>query len=175
MSNLEYYQVYNKNMERCDLKIARPNHVPEGYYFGVVDVITYNKKNNSFLMTKRSMEKPSFPGYLEVTVGCMQYGEEPLDSAKRELREETGIINSKLYLVKTSFSTHAIAYTYISICDIEPDSIMLQKGETEAYYWYLEEEFRKIMKSDSIPPVQKGRIEPDLERIISRIKDVKDE
>ncbi len=172
MNNVEYYQVYDQKLNKCDLKIARPNHIPNGYYFGIIDVITYNKRNQSFLITKRSKYKSSMPGYLEVTVGCMQYGEDPLDSAKRELKEETGIDGDFIKHYKTTVSYHAIAHTFTCVCDIDPDSILLQEGETEAYYWYKEKDFKSIWNSRLMTPVQKNRIEPNLENIILQIKEM---
>lgn len=175
MSAVEYYQVYNKNLVKCNLKIARPNYVPNGYYFGIIDVITYNKRNDSYLITKRSKDKSSMPGYLEVTVGCMQYGEEPKDSAIRELKEETGIENISIKHFKTTVSKHALAHTFTAICDIDPSAIVLQEGETEAYYWYKEEDFKAIWNSSFVTPVQKNRIEPELDQILSQIKEMKNE
>lgn len=175
MSSLEYYQVYDKSLNKCDLKISRPNHVPEGYYFGVVDVITYNKRNNSFLITKRSKDKASMPGFLEVTVGCMQYGEEPEESALRELKEETGIQSVLIKHFNMTVSTHAVAHTFIAVCDLDPESIILQEGETEAYYWYNEKEFINIWNSSLIVPVQKNRIEPNINKIITQIKEMNNE
>ena len=175
MSNVEYYQVYNRKLDKCDLKIARPNYVPNGYYFGIIDVITYNKRNDSYLITKRSKDKGSMPGYLEVTVGCMQYGEDPIDSAIRELKEETGISKVLLKPFKTTVSRHALAHTFTAVCDNDPESIVLQEGETEAYYWYHEDDFKRIWSSSKMTPIQKSRIEPDLDKIIAQIKEIKDE
>ena len=171
----EYYQVYDKSLKPCDLLIERPNHVPEGYYFGIVDCVCYNLRNDSFLMTKRSKDKPYMAGHLEVTVGCMQHGEDPLESIKRELMEETGVKPERISLFKTFLSHHAIAHTFVALLDIDPDSIVLQKGETDAYYWFKEEEFKRIWQGSLITQVQKTRISPNIEKIIEQIKVMKNE
>ena len=114
-------------------------------------------------------------GHLEVTVGCMQHGEEPLESIKRELMEETGIRPNRISLFKTFISDHAIAHTFVAILDIEADSIVLKKGETDAYYWFKEEEFKEIWKGNLITQVQKARISPNIEKIIEQIKVMKNE
>jgi 8-oxo-dGTP pyrophosphatase MutT (NUDIX family) len=126
-------------------------------------------------MTKRSKDKPYMAGHLEVTVGCMQYGEEPLKSIQRELMEETGIRPNKIELFKTFISHHAIAHTFVAILDMDPDSIVLQKGETDAYYWFKEEEFKRIWQGSLITQVQKTRISPNIEKIIEQIKVMKNE
>ena len=166
----EYYQVYDSNLNTIDLKIERPNYVPDGYYFGVVDVVTYNINNDSFLMTRRSKNKRSLPGLLEVTCGCMQYGEDPLYSAKRELKEETGITPLKIKNYKSYLYRHAVTHINVAVCNIEPDSVVLQEGETEAYYWYKEEDFKKMWESSFVTEVQKGRILPNIDDIINNIK-----
>ena len=168
----EYYQIYDTNMQKTNIKIERPNHVPEGYLFGIVDIVTYNKRNNSYLITKRDKNKRTLPSMLECTCGAMQYNEEPLYSAKRELKEETGITPLKLELFKSYIYRHALANIFVAVCDIDPDSIVLQEGETEAYYWYDEEDFRQIWKSLFVSEIQKGRIEPNIDSIISMIKEM---
>ena len=172
MSAVEYYQVYDKKLDRCDLKIARPNHVPSGYYFGIVDIITYNLRNHSFLITRRSKEKGHLPGYLEVTVGCMQFGEEPIDAAKRELLEETGIKSMNLMHCKTKKTHHALAFTFLAICDIDSDSIVLQEGETEEYYWYNKDEFIELWNTKYVVPYQAERIKGLLGEIFTQVEEI---
>jgi 8-oxo-dGTP pyrophosphatase MutT (NUDIX family) len=102
----------------------------------------------------------------------MQYGENPLESAERELFEETGIREIEIKEFKTYIYHHAVAHIYTAICDIDPTSIHLQEGETEDYFWYKEEDFKEIWKSVFVSEIQRGRIEPNLDLIIKQIKEM---
>ena len=55
-------------------------------------IIRRNGKQTEVLLQKRSLKKDSFPGQFDTSsAGHIQAGDEPLDSALRELREELGL------------------------------------------------------------------------------------
>ena len=91
---------------------------------------------------KALMEK-HFGGLWEATAGGSAIkGETPPDCAKRELFEETGIRAD--HLTKIGHVVHEAHRSYyvlfLCVTDCEKDSVVLQRGETDAFRWVSEKE-----------------------------------
>lgn len=113
------------------------------------------------LLQKRSMTKDSFPGrYDTSSAGHIQAGDEPLESAIRELHEELGIKASpedlefagtfKVQYEKEFhskvFKDNEIAFVYVYLKDINIDSITVQEEELECVEWFdLDETYRECL------------------------------
>lgn len=116
------------------------------------------------LLQKRSMEKDSFPGMFDTSsAGHIQAGDEPLESAIRELSEELGIAakEEELHFAGTFqihfeksfhgrlFKDYEIAYVYIYTNDIKTEQLTLQAEEVEAVAWFdLEYVYRVCQQQD---------------------------
>lgn len=112
------------------------------------------------LLQKRSMQKDSFPGALDTSsAGHISAGEEPLESAKRELQEELGITASEEELtyagsfdggvIQTEFDgrpfvDHEIASVYVYQKPIDIETLQLQQDEVESVQWMDYEECRRL-------------------------------
>ena len=124
--------------------------IPEGRYHLVVDLLVIHN-DGTYLLTRRSDEKDVNPGFWEASAGGSALsGEEPLDAAKRELFEETGIVADSLELVGVSFkdSSHGLYYSYLAKVSCEKDSIVLQEGETTDYKWVDRKGLLEYVDSD---------------------------
>ena len=124
--------------------------IPDGRYHLVVDLLVIHN-DGTYLLTKRSDEKDVNPGLWEASAGGSALsGEEPLEAAKRELFEETGIVADSLELVGVSFkdSSHGLYYSYLAKVSCEKDSIVLQEGETTEYKWVDREGLLEYVDSD---------------------------
>lgn len=116
------------------------------------------------LLQKRSMDKDSFPGMLDTSsAGHIQAGDEPLESAIRELFEELGIAAQKeelhfagmfqIYFEKPFhgrlFKDYEITYVYIYTNAVEIEQLTLQKEEVEAVAWFdLEDVYQACQRHD---------------------------
>ena len=69
---------------------GRQYPMPHGTYHTVVTVYTVDDRGR-LLLTRRAACKGMYPGWWEVTGGSGIAGEDSLTSARRELREETGL------------------------------------------------------------------------------------
>ncbi len=111
------------------------------------------------LLQKRSENKDSFPGKFDTSsAGHIQAGDEPLESALRELEEELGIHASpeELWFAGTfpisfakefhgkMFRDEEIAFVYIYDQPVDINTLTLQKEEVEEVQWFdLEETYQQ--------------------------------
>ena len=107
------------------------------------------------LLQKRSQNKDSFPGKFDTSsAGHIQAGDEPLESALRELKEELGISAApeQLHFAGTFsisfvkefygkvFRDEEVAFVYIYKEPVNTDELILQKEEVETVQWFDPEE-----------------------------------
>lgn len=121
-------------------------------------VLRENGDKTEVLLQKRAMNKDSFPGrYDTSSAGHIQAGDEPIESAIRELSEELGI-NAKpdeLTFAGTftiqyekefhgkMFNDNEIAFVYIYEEDVDIDKLSIQKEELDSVEWFdLEEVYQ---------------------------------
>lgn len=116
----------------------------------VVAEVFVMHKDGSILLMQRDFGKPNYPGSWESGAGgSVLKGESAIDGAKRELLEETGIIANDdledLYYVVTDTTIYR---GYLCVTDIPKEDVQLQKGETVAFRWVNEQEFKEVFYSD---------------------------
>ena len=154
---METWDLYTKDGQRTGLTMTRGEKVPEGYYHLVCDVLIRHI-DGDYLLMLRSREKKVYAGRWESSCGGSALaGEDALTAARRELREETGIICDDLQQIVCTVNEmfHSIHYEFLGITDCPKDSIILQPGETEGYRWVSEEEFREFAQNGMIPGVKR--------------------
>lgn len=110
------------------------------------------------LLQKRALNKDSFPGrYDTSSAGHIQAGDEPLESAIRELSEELGIkaAEDDLKFVGTfpiqyekefhgkMFKDNEIAFVYVYEKDVDISKLTIQKEELDSVEWFDLEEVYK--------------------------------
>lgn len=112
-------------------------NIPQGRFHLVSDILVRNK-DGRYLLCKRHMGKDVYPGFWEASAGgSAKVGELPEECAGRELKEETGLEADQLELINVVFRepSHSLIYCYVADVDAEPDSVILQEGETVDYKW----------------------------------------
>ncbi len=165
LSGLERLKLYDSNQNEVNEWIYRGQRVPQGMYRGVVDIVIKNAKYDKFLMTKRDRNKEIYPSCLETTGGAISYGEQEIDSARREVFEETGINDVRLTFLYKYVYNDAIYFIYYAETKCELDSIKLQKGETEDYIWLNRKEYLRMWDSSLVVDVQRIRLNNILEEL----------
>ena len=88
---MELWDAYYQDGTPANQTLVRGEPIPEGLYHLVADVLVRHV-DGTFLLMKRDPNKPTWPGVFEATAGGSALkGETPLEAARRELAEETGI------------------------------------------------------------------------------------
>ena len=109
-------------------------------------IIRRRNEKTEILLQKRSRNKDSFPGKFDTSsAGHIQAGDEPMESALRELEEELGIHAESADLqFAGKFRDEEIAFVYIYDHPVEIDHLTLQKEEVEEVQWFdLEETYQQ--------------------------------
>lgn len=121
-------------------------------------IIRQIKGETEVLLQKRSMNKDSFPGRFDTSAaGHIQAGDEPLESAKRELFEELGIkaedkdlkfagtfnVDYEKEFHGNLFKDKEIAFVYVYTGDVEINKLVLQKDELDSVEWFNAKEVKE--------------------------------
>ena len=149
---MELWDAYDRNLEKIEgMTLIRGEKIPEGVYHLVCDIIVRHTDGEYLLMQRDS--RKHYGGMWEATAGgSALQGENPLDCAIRELREETGIRAEYLEEVGRvrAAGRNAIYCEFLCITDCKKDSIILQEGETSAYQWVTQDELLSMKREELV-------------------------
>lgn len=134
---LEVWDAYNESFEKIEnIQLIRKQPIPEGMYHLVSDIIVQHQ-DGTYLLMQRDWQK-RFGGLWELSAGgAALQNETALQCAKRELKEETGIVSQDFSEIGRSMDKEHQTLYVIFLChtDVLKDSISLQEGETIDYRW----------------------------------------
>ena len=147
----EYWDVYDRELRPLKDKYERDDDklMPEGVFHIVVNILSVNRDGN-ILITKRHPDKPH-GNMWEISGGSVQSGEDPLDGAVRELKEETGLsakpgeLRYMGQIIRES--SGCIHNFYLYEGDFDESDIVLQEGETVDFKIVAPDEIRKMTGS----------------------------
>lgn len=159
----EVWDAYLANGQLAGIDLLRGRPIPDGYFHLVAHVLV-RRQDNHFLLMQRAYTKKSNGGWFEASAqGSALKGEDALQCAKRELKEETGIIGGHWQWINQVIIGNALIVCYL--CDVSFENVMeihLQEKETIAYRWLNEEEFKKFVNSTEMIPSHRLRLYPFL-------------
>ncbi len=151
---MELWDIYDENGNltgRTTPRMEGGASMPEGEYHLAVTVVTVNSRGEIFC-TRRSPEKPLFPGMWENTGGSVLAGETSLQGAIRELKEETGLTAAPedltfFYRIKRADSFMDV---YFLRRDFSIDEVVFQLGETNGAKWFPYEEWERLARTGAV-------------------------
>lgn len=87
---MEKWDLYTRHRELTGIEHIRVDKLPEGLFFLVVHVWIRNSKGE-YLISQRAANRPTYPLMWECVGGAVLKGEESLQAAVREVKEEVGV------------------------------------------------------------------------------------
>ncbi len=155
----EVWDAYYPDGTYAGKDLLKGQRIPEEYRHVVAEVFVMHK-DGSILLMQRDYGKQHYPGFWESGAGgSVLKGESFEEGAQRKLLEETGIV-AEIFTPKYTVVTRSAIYKgYLTVTDMEKDSVVLQKGETVAYKWVKKEEFMTILESNQFVPARRKRLE----------------
>jgi 8-oxo-dGTP pyrophosphatase MutT (NUDIX family) len=134
---VEIWDAYDSQFNKIkNVSLIRGETIPDGMYHLVSEVIVKHN-DGTYLLMQRDLKK-HFGGMWELTAcGSALKDETPMDCARRELKEETGIFSYNLQEIgRIVHDPHRTLYViYLCIIDSDKNAIILQDGETINYKW----------------------------------------
>lgn len=133
----------------------------KGIWHSAIHIILVNKDRTKILLQKRCEDKKLFPNRWDITVGGhISSGEEAINAAKRELKEELGLDYSSkefefIYKIKEEFNNGIInskefVYVYLIETDVNIKDITLQKEEVSEVKWFDKNAFLDLIDKKQI-------------------------
>ena len=153
---MELWDAYDGEFRRIEgVSLVRGEPIPEGVYHLVCDVLVRHT-DGSYLLMRRDPRK-HYGGLWEATAGgAALRGGMPLDCARRELREETGIRAEELRELGRVRSANTHYVEFLCETDWPKDRVTLQEGETVAYRWVSREELIAMRKEELVTKRMQG-------------------
>lgn len=158
---MEIWDACYRDGTLAGIDLIRGQEVADGLYHVICEVLVCHT-DGEYLLMRRDLNKPVYPGYYEATAGGSALkGEDKWDCIKRELREETGISCEEFQQVGHFIQdeNHCIFDSFVCVTDCAKDSVILQAGETIDYKWISEAEFIEFVNSEEMIDTQKQRYE----------------
>lgn len=155
----EVWGLYDGEKHPTGKTMLRGQPVPEGYWHIVVDIWTI-AADGRLLLTRRHPDKP-WGELWEGTAGSVLAGENSLEGAMRELREETGLIAEpdRIRLINSQKTDRFFFDSYLYLCPLREPELSLQPEEVvDACFVELEE--LEAWKPQLAPPAR-DRLERD--------------
>ena len=153
---MERWDAYDGELRRIEgMSLIRGEDIPAGVYHLVCEVLVRHA-DGSYLLMRRDPRK-HYGGLWEATAGgSALQGEAPLDCARRELREETGIRAEELQELGRVRSANTHYVEFLCVTDGPKDGVTLQEGETVAYRWVSRTELRSLRSEELVTKRMQG-------------------
>lgn len=148
MELLDIYDDFGKTTGRVIKRGDKTVKLDKDEHIAVAVIFVENSKGQ-FLMQKTSKEKG---GEYSSTGGHVNSGETPLESIKREVKEEIGIDIYNDEIVELGYLLYDMPLRYMFYLkkDIDIEDIIVQKEEVEYVKYMSAEEINKIIEDKQI-------------------------
>ena len=148
---MEYFDIVDEKGNPLGGQVEREIAHRDGIMHRTAHIWVVRRETGEVLLQKRCLAKDSFPGrYDTSSAGHIQAGDEPLESALRELEEELGIQAEAedLHFADTfrnqyeepfhgqMFKDNEVSFVYVYEKPVEISDMTLQEEEIESVAWF---------------------------------------
>lgn len=148
----ELWDAYTNDCRLVEGKtLIRGEPIPDGLNHLSCNIIVRHY-DGTYLLTLRHPDK-FYGGKWELSCGGSALkGENPIQCALRELREETGIVPYTIEQIDRLIEPqcHTIFFNFFARTDCPKDSIKLQEGETVDYKWVRKKKIFGMRKNNCL-------------------------
>ena len=165
MNTREYLDIVDESGQPTGVTTSREEAHRKGILHRTAHVWVIQKTGQGYdiLLQKRSEEKDSFPGLYDTSsAGHIPAGDEPLESALRELKEELGIaaaanelryagsfrIRYEKEFHGRMFRDNEVTWVYVYEEAVDISTLVLQESEVSKVRWFDLEEVWNEIKTD---------------------------
>ena len=161
---MEMLDVYSDKGRKTGKVVGRnkkDENLEVGEHIGVAVIYIENSKNE-FLIQKTSEKKGSI---YSSTSGHIKHGERPIDTIKREVKEELGIDISKDKIINLGNLSFDFPMRFIFYLkkDIDINDISLKKDEVESVSYMSKTKLKQIIKEGKMHQAHSKILERVLE------------
>ena len=151
----ELWDLYNAEREKTGTSLLRGTPIPKGQYHLVVSVWIMNSKGQ-YLLSQRHPHKP-YPYFWECTGGAVLAGEDSLNGALREVKEELGIAleagQGKLIYQTRRERTQDFYDVWLFHTDIDIEKMTLQETEVVDVQWVDRDSLLDMYRNGKLHPL----------------------
>ncbi len=152
---MELWDLYSADRIKIGTDHVRGAEIPDGCYHLVVHVWIKNSKGQ-YLISKRAEDRPTFPNMWECVGGSVIKGENSLEGALREVKEEVGIdLNGsagRVVFTKTRGKFGDIMDVWLFTYDGEVSLSKATTKEVSKVKWLSREEILSLYKDHLLVP-----------------------
>lgn len=150
---MEYIDIYDENNNPLKNSKEKTQAHEEGDFHRTAHIWIIND-NKELLLQKRSANKKSHPNCWDISgAGHIRTGEDVLDGAIRELKEELGVIAKKndLHFIATIKSTKnpknkEFQYVYLLKCNNKIEDYVFEDNEVSEVKYVFYEKLEKMVE-----------------------------
>ncbi len=144
----EYLDVRDYDGNKKGIVVERGKHHHEGWWYLCVHAYIMTP-DGKFLIQRRAMTKEYFPGIWDITCGAALSGEDSIDAAIRETKEELGIDVSTFdrTFIGISHCYDCVNHVYLFRGKVELSDLKLQKEEVMDAKFITKEEMLSLIKN----------------------------
>ncbi len=152
MIYMEYWDLYDENKNKLNKIVKRGDKLNDDEFHLVINAWIKNK-NNEFLITQRK-ETKTHPLMWETTGGSALLGEDSLEAAVREIKEELGLVidssNAKLIGTTKRYYKRCpdILDVWIFESNVKLEDIKIQEEEVNDFMWADSNTIRNLYKQN---------------------------
>lgn len=144
----EYLDVRDYDGNKLGFTVERGNHSHDGWWYLCIHAYIMNDEGK-FLIQQRSMTKKYFPGIWDITCGAALAGENSLDAAIRETKEELGldVSNFDRTFIGTSHCYDCVNHVYLFKGNFAFSDLTLKEDEVMAVKLVTGNELLELIKN----------------------------